>query len=205
MDLFTQFVDEERDNLLPFDGEVLLHGFALTVEESLYYYSRLLDEIAWKHDEAVVNGKRISTKRKIAWYGDERFAYTYSNVTKYALPWTESLLVLKTIVEAKTGETYNSCLLNYYATGEEGMAWHSDGEIDLKKNGSIASLSFGATRIFSFKHKELNQKRDVVLETGSLIEMKGVTQDYWLHRLPPSKKVRKGRINLTFRTIEKES
>jgi alkylated DNA repair dioxygenase AlkB len=106
------------------------------------------------------------------------------------------------MVEAKTGETFNSCLLNLYHSGEEGMAWHSDGEKDLKKNGAIASLSFGAERRFLFKHKETKQNVSVQLEKGSLLVMKGSTQTHWLHRLPPTKKVKTPRINLTFRTIE---
>ena len=81
------------------------------------------------------------------------------------------------------------------------MAWHSDGEKDLKKNGAIASLTLGAERKFAFKHKETKQKVDLVLTHGSLLVMKGTTQQYWLHRLPPTKKVNRPRINLTFRTI----
>lgn len=74
--------------------------------------------------------KKIITKRKVAWYGEKPFEYTYSNTTKHALPWTEELLILKNKVEKETGETYNSCLLNLYHDGNEGMAWHSDGEKD---------------------------------------------------------------------------
>lgn len=81
------------------------------------------------------------------------------------------------------------------------MAWHSDGETDLKKNGAIASLSFGAERKFSFKHKQTKEKVEIFLEHGSLLVMKDVTQTYWLHRLAPTKKVFTARINLTFRTI----
>ena len=105
------------------------------------------------------------------------------------------------ITEQKTGETFNSCLLNLYHTGDEGMAWHSDGEKDLKKNGAIASLSFGAARKFAFKHKETKQTVNVLLEPGSLLVMKDETQTHWLHRLPPTKTVQIPRINLTFRTI----
>ncbi|PTB90925.1 alpha-ketoglutarate-dependent dioxygenase AlkB, partial [Marivirga lumbricoides] len=99
------------------------------------------------------------------------------------------------------GETYNSCLLNLYHNGSEGMAWHSDGEKDLKKNGAIASMSFGAERKFAFKHKESKETVALWLENGSLLVMKGSTQTYWLHRLPPTTKVSEPRINLTFRTI----
>jgi len=115
--------------------------------------------------------------------------------------WTPELLELKAIAEQRTGETYNSCLLNLYHTGEEGMAWHSDGEKDLKKDGAIASLSFGAERKFAFKHKRTGETVSIVLEHGSLLVMKGTTQTHWLHRLPPTKKIHSPRVNLTFRTI----
>ena len=82
------------------------------------------------------------------------------------------------------------------------MAYHADNEKMLKKNGAIASLSLGAERKFSFKHKEHKQRIDVLLERGSLLVMKESTQTHWLHRLPSTKKVNSPRINLTFRTIE---
>lgn len=111
------------------------------------------------------------------------------------------MLELKRLIELKSGETYNSCLLNLYHNGDQGMAWHSDGEKDLKKNGSIASLTLGAERKFSFKHKETKETISLTLENGSLLIMKGETQSHWLHRLPPTKLVSKPRINLTFRSI----
>ena len=170
-------------------------------EKADYYLDRLLSTIEWKNDEAVIFGKLITTKRKVAWYAEEPFEYTYSNITKRALPFTKELLALKTITEQHTGETYNSCLLNLYHDGSEGMAWHSDAEKDLKKNGAIGSLSFGATRKFAFKHKQTKETTSVVLEHGSLLVMKDTTQTHWLHRLPPTKLVKTPRVNLTFRTI----
>src|SRR5690606_23265469 len=158
--------------------------------------------IEWRNDEAVIFGKKIITKRKVAWYGEKPFAYTYSNSTKHALPWTKELLELKTIIEKETGETFNSCLLNLYHNGEEGMAWHSDAEKDLKKNGAIASMSFGAERKFMFKHKATGETISLILAHGSLLLMAGTTQTNWLHRLPPTKLIRTPRINLTFRTID---
>jgi len=81
------------------------------------------------------------------------------------------------------------------------MAWHSDGERDLKPNGAIASLTLGAERKFSFKHKKSSETRSLILEHGSLLVMKNETQTHWLHRLPPTKAISTPRINLTFRTI----
>lgn len=200
MDLFNPDINKNR-NLLPYDGVVNYHGHILSKSEADRFYETLLKTIDWRNDEAVMFGKRITTKRKVAWYGDKPFKYTYSNATKVALPWTAELLELKDIVENESNETFNSCLLNLYHDGSEGMTWHSDGETDLKKNGAIASLSLGADRKFAFKHKASKLKVDCFLEHGSLLIMKANTQDHWLHRLPPTTKVKTPRINLTFRTI----
>ncbi len=199
MDLFN---DTPSSNILPFDGEVKYYGRIINNENSKHYFERLLNNIQWENDKAIIFGKLIITKRKVAWYGDKPFDYTYSKTTKLALPWTKELLELKNIIENKTGEKFNSCLLNLYHNGGEGMTWHSDDEQNLKKNGAIGSLSFGAERKFSFKHKETKQTVCVHLERGSLLIMKGKTQANWLHCMPPTKKIKIPRINLTFRTIE---
>jgi alkylated DNA repair dioxygenase AlkB len=200
MQLFD-FPADPSVNLLPGDGIVHYYGKLMSAPEAATMAEALLNRIEWRNDEAVIYGKRIITKRKVAWYGDQPFSYTYSNTTKTALPWTSELQTLKNLAEKHSGETYNSCLLNLYHDGSEGMAWHSDGEKDLRKNGAIASLSFGAERKFCFKHKQSGEKIDVFLEAGSLLVMKGETQTHWLHRLPPSTKIHQPRINLTFRTI----
>lgn len=202
MDLFNDTIDEKR-NLLPNDGMVNYYGTVFSQKEADHYFQALSNHIDWRNDEAIVFGKKIITKRKVAWYGEKPFEYTYSKITKLALPWTKELLEIKLFTEEKTGETFNSCLLNLYHNGDEGMAWHSDGETDLKKNGAIASLSFGAERKFAFKHKQTKEKVELVLEHGSLLLMKGTTQEHWLHRLPLTKSISKPRVNLTFRTIEK--
>ena len=105
------------------------------------------------------------------------------------------------MAEAITGATFNSCLLNLYHNGTEGMAWHSDDETSLAKNASIASLSLGAERKFSLKHKQTKQTVSVILENGSLLVMKGPTQTHWLHSLPKTKKITTLRINLTFKRM----
>jgi len=204
MDLFEPMLVEPI-NILPKDGIVNFHGEIIPLADADFYFNALLSEVDWRCDQAVIFGKHIETKRKVAWYADSKqgkpFSYTYSNTTKYSLPWTQNLHHLKGLVEQQTGESYNSCLLNLYHSGEEGMAWHSDGEKDLQENGAIASLSFGAIRKFAFKHKQSKEVVSLFLKPGSLLVMKGVTQKHWLHRLPPTKKVFEPRINLTFRTI----
>jgi len=191
----------EMVNLLPCDGEVLYYGQVIDAQQANHYFTRLMETIEWKNDEAIVFGKRIVTKRKVAWYGDEGFNYTYSNITKKALPWTEELLQLKQLAEAHTKAHYNSCLMNLYHDGNEGVSWHSDDEKALKRHAAIASISFGAERKFCFKHKQLSLTAAVSLQHGSLLIMQGATQTHWLHSLPKTTKVHQPRISLTFRNM----
>ncbi len=195
------FEENVEINVLPYDGTVKYYGVVLTPEECETYYHILRKTIEWKNDEAVVFGKHFITPRKVAWYADSNFSYTYSNTTKEALLWTKELLELKQKTESLAGATFNSCLLNLYHNGNEGMAWHSDGEKVLSKNGTIGSLSFGAERKFSFKHKQTKLTTSLILENGSLLVMSDETQTHWLHRLPPMAKVHSPRINLTFRNM----
>lgn len=193
--------DERIINLLDRDGIVNYYGKIMTSFDANRYFELLLNNILWKNDKTIVFGKAIVTKRKVAWYGDSDYSYTYSNSTKQALAWTKELLGLKHMIENVTGSNFNSCLLNLYHNGNEGIAWHSDDEESLGRNNNIASLSLGAERKFLFKHKLTKQIVSILLEHGSLLIMKGSTQTNWLHSLPKSKRILQPRINLTFRSI----
>jgi alkylated DNA repair dioxygenase AlkB len=191
----------ETANLLHKDGTAHYYGKILPYREANRYFDLLLQNIQWKNDEANILGKHIVTKRKVAWYGNSDYSYAYSNTTKQALAWTRELSVLKRLVEEITGESFNSCLLNLYHNGNEGLGWHSDNEKSIGKYTPVASLSFGAERKFSFKHKQTKQTVSLVLGHGSLLVMKGATQTNWLHSLPKSNRITQARINLTFRMM----
>ena len=195
-------VNDAMTNLLPYDGEAYYFGRTISADKGDSFFQQLLTDIAWKREEAIIYGRRIITKRMVAWYGNKPFAYTYSGITKQALPFTNELLQLQKIVQNQTAETFNSCLLNLYHNGEEGMGWHSDNEATLQTNAAIASVSLGAERKFLFRHKQTKEAISVWLERGSLLLMKGATQTHWLHSLPKTKKVKEARINLTFRNMK---
>ncbi len=192
-------------NLLPYEGIVNDYGVIFATHRADILLDALLHDIPWRHDEAVVYGRRITTARKVAWYGDGAFSYTYSGITRTALPWSGVLPEIKRTVEARLAAVsptvFNSCLLNLYSDGLEGIAWHSDDEKELGRNTVIASVSFGATRKFAFKHKRTGEKRELMLSHGQLLVMCGETQSHWLHAVMKSAKIHEPRINLTFRTI----
>ena len=93
MNLFN----EKIINLLDKDGISNYYGKIISKKEFDRFYELLLKNIFWKNDEAVIYGKRITTKRKVALYGDSD--YSYSNTSKQTLPWTIELLDLRRKIE----------------------------------------------------------------------------------------------------------
>lgn len=195
------FETQDQLNLLPFDGEVKYYAGIFKTTHAEVYFDKLSTTIDWKQDELIMFGKPLTTKRKVAWYGKDRYAYSYSNTTKLAIPFTPELEEILGITESATGARFNSCLLNMYNDGSEGMGWHSDDEKTLKLHSPIASVSFGAGRRFLFRHRQTKQTIETWLEAGSILLMSGTTQTNWLHSLPKSARIKKPRINLTFRTF----
>lgn len=186
-----------------FPNAELHYGVILNEQESHYYFQKLNTEIEWKQGEIILFGKKVLEPRLSAWYGDEGASYTYSGKFNIPLPWTKTVLELKTKVEDVAKCSFNSVLLNFYRGGNDSMGWHSDDEPELGKNPIIASLSLGEGREFHLKHKfeKSFPIQKIFLENGSLLLMKGETQHFWKHQVPKSKRAIGGRINLTFRRI----
>ncbi len=194
MDLFIT----PQTNILPCDGLVNYYGPILSLKDSNDYLQSLIKEIPWKNYEKVIYDKNIVTKRSLAWYSDESLKSDYGE----GQVWTKELLSLKNLVEETTQTKFNSCLLNFYHNGLEGIGWHSDEEAYPQEYSAIASLSFGAERTFYFKHKLTERKVAIDLEHGGLLLMSHPTQHHWLHSLPKTKKINSPRINLTFRVVD---
>lgn len=189
MDLFSS-EDNDPGNILPWDGMTRYFGAVLSVADADRFFKTLLAEIDWRHDEYNFAGKHIVTDRQIAWYGDT----PNETPRRKVRPWIPELLELKEIAEQTSGHQFQICLLNLYHNGDQGLGWHSDGEMT-----PVASLSLGTERRFVFKHKATGKKVETLLGHGALLVMEGETQAFWQHRVPPMKRIRTARINLTFR------
>ncbi|QPO21756.1 alpha-ketoglutarate-dependent dioxygenase AlkB [Pseudomonas sp. Y39-6] len=186
-------------NLLPSDGVVNDFGIVLSMIEADVIFSCLKSDIAWQADTAIINGNVIETRRQVAWYADTPSRYIHSGVLRQSLPWDVEILdSLRARVEHLTATTFNSCLLNRYEDGTQGMGWHSDSEA-MGEHAVIASLSLGGTRKFAFKHKGSGERREMALHHGQLIVMRGDTQQYWFHALMKTNAAVTPRISLTFR------
>jgi alkylated DNA repair dioxygenase AlkB len=193
---------EPRCISLP-DADVLLFSDCFGTEESVRILDRLLAEIHWQQDYLTFYGREIALPRLTAWYGDRGRNYTYSHISMKPHPWADLLLTIKARVEAVSGAEYNSVLLNLYRSGADGVSWHQDNEPELGEDPVIASVSFGATRIFQMRHltrKDISRV-DIPLFDDSLLVMRGSTQRFWKHQIPKTQKPVGARVNLTFRCI----
>ena len=188
-------------NLLPRDGSAQYLPEVLSDVHAANLMDQLQTSLAWESDHLILFGKKIITRRKVAWVGDSDCSYTYSGVKKSPQAWTPELLSIKQEMEELAQSEFNSCLLNLYHDGDDGMGWHSDDEKELDASAPIASLSLGAQRKFAFRHKEDKTTIPVYLENASVLIMRSPTQKFWQHALLKSKKVSTSRINLTFRKI----
>lgn len=202
MDLFSP---RPTENLLPCGGVVNYHGPVLSPGEAQRYFDSLRRYVPWRGDEVVIFGKRHVTARQVAWYADRGLDYCYSGTRKTALPMTPELEALRALAGELTGAAYNSCLLNLYPSGREGMGWHSDDETTLEREAPIACISLGAERRMCFRHKHQPLNAEITLESGSLLVMRGETQVNWRHCIPKMLRISEARISLTFRRMSESS
>lgn len=195
------FVTEPIHFNLP-DADITYYPSFFDDELVTQLYKNLSETIPWQQDKIKVYGKEYAQPRLTALYGNDGKPYSYSNIKMQPYPWTVQLQKIKDHIENCTDTTYTTVLLNYYRDGSDSNGWHADNEKELGQNPTIASLSLGSERMFQLKHNTIpNMKQNLVLENGSLLLMKGVTQHFWKHQIPKTAKPIAGRINLTFRTI----
>ncbi len=188
------------------DSSIVYYPEFFSLEESNTYFKFLLDTISWQQDDITVFGKTYKQPRLTALYANNNESYSYSNITMTPHVFNQELLDIKSKVENEVDTSFTTCLLNLYRNEQDSNGWHADNEKELGINPIIASVSFGAERLFKLKHRlDKSLKKDIVLQHGSLLLMKGETQHHWLHQIPKTKKEVGKRINLTFRFIPKKN
>jgi alkylated DNA repair dioxygenase AlkB len=199
MDLFD---DGDGESLAIDDAEIVLWRH-VDFGDDKQLLERLIRETNWRQDRITLWGKSYLQPRLLAWYGDAGTAYSYSGITLVPEPWSGLLLSIKSQVEALSGSSFNSVLVNYYRDHRDSMGFHADDEPELGKNPVIASVSFGEERRFVLRHRHRKDVDKVVLPlpSSSLLLMAGETQKNWKHGIPKETRPRGPRVNLTFRTI----
>ena len=183
------------------DLEIDLYQDAILEQNKDLWFHSCLHDLNWETGFIKIFGKTHQIPRLQAWYADNEIEYTYSGKKLQRHNWNNLLLEIKEKIENITSFEFNSVLANLYRDGNDSMGLHSDDEKELGKKPVIASLSLGESREIYFKHK--NKKLNLIIPqaSGQLIVMHGKTQEYWKHEIKKTKKIKKPRINLTFRNI----
>ena len=163
----------------------------------------LISDIPWQQEHLRIAGKLRAIPRLQCWMGDRTSEYSYSGVKLTPRAWNKTVKAIHDRVADLSGTSFNSVLINFYRNGQDSVAWHADDEPELGDTPIIASVSFGAERIFELKQKSRTpaKKYKLPLRHGSLLIMSGTMQQYWLHQLPKVNGLNEARINLTFRNI----
>ena len=179
------------------------HPNIFTAEKSNFLFEKLRHEIPWQQDHITVYGKTHLQPRLTALFGNEGKPYSYSNIVMQPHHWNPLLMFIKNEIEDVCNENFTTVLLNLYRDGSDSNGWHADNEKELGRNPVIASVSFGAERMFHLQHNTIEDaKLKINLENGSLLIMKGETQHFWKHQISKTTKPIGPRINLTFRIIK---
>ena len=187
------------------DASLIYYPDFFSIKESDQFFEKLIHSLNWKQDSIKLFGKEIQQPRLTSFYGEAGNSYTYSGLEMKPEAFNEELLKIKKKCEKYARTKFNVCLANLYRDGSDSMGWHADDEKELGSLPVIASVSFGAERIFHFKHKtDKTARHKIKLQHGSLLIMEGTTQQFWKHQLPKTKRRVGPRINLTFRKIHQE-
>ena len=195
------FASKEPQTLICEDGQATLYPQWLPAARRADLLAQLPTTLAWEQTHLHMYGKRVAIPRLNAWYGDAGSRYSYSGAFFNPRPWTPTLQQLRDELSDVAGTEFNSVLANWYRTGRDSVAWHSDNEPELGPEPTIASLSLGASRVFVLRHNKTQRQVRVTLQDGDLLIMSGRLQHAWQHQLPKVAGLTETRINLTYRRV----
>lgn len=191
-----------QPQILPLpDADVTYYPGWLSAEQASHIKQQLQGELQWHQDTIKIYGRLVKIPRLQAWHGDPDAQYSYSGLSMTPAPWTTTLTELRQQLTKECQAAFNSVLANWYRNGQDSMGMHADDEPELGKAPVIASVTLGQARPFVFVHKRSKQKSKVLLEHGSLLVMKGTTQQCYQHGIAKTARQIDDRINLTYRYI----
>jgi len=208
-----------KTNIIDEGLNVFFHPMFYTRREAYDILQKLEAEIVYDSPEdssVIINGERQNIRRQHVAHGDEGLVYTFCERTMDTRAWTPVLAKVRDDIEKALGLRFNFCLVNRYRNGLDRIGAHMDDEEDLDPNASIIGISFGTPRDFLLRHHTLQHPNKpaqtkkpkfglykVTLPSGSLIQMKTPTNNFWYHEIPAKATAGKNpRISLTFRMMK---
>jgi alkylated DNA repair dioxygenase AlkB len=191
----TVLFDEGKKRYTRFDlpgTELQLWEQFFGKDESDQYFKELLTVTSWQQRTRKMYDRMVPDPRLTAYFGGAE-----------GMQWTQTLLQIRSRVEAVCHHHFNRVLLNYYRDGNDSVAWHSDTLPRDGRHRPIASVTFGETRIFKVRHKSRKDIApvEIPLTHGSFLLMGETMQEHYEHHIPKTARKIGARINLTFRIV----
>lgn len=151
----------------------------------------------------MVRGTQCIQHRNIGFFSDSSQGYRYSGQIAPSIPLAPNPILVNTIhdVNEVLETSFNGILVNRYTNGSKYIGAHSDDESKLdQKRKTVASLAYGATRIFRVRNKHTKKVVfDYEHKPRSLLIMEGEFQREFTHEIPVQARIKNERISLTFR------
>jgi len=165
---------------------------------------RLIETLPWVQEVYWRAGKGVPAPRLTSFHGQRGVHYSYSGMRYDAHDFAPELAALRERLSAELGCGFNCVLANFYRDGDDSVGYHADDEPELGpsvQDIAIASLSLGQARRFVLKHRKSGARTELTLPGGSLLVMRGRTQQVYVHALPKTRIPVEPRVNLTYRVI----
>ncbi|CAG8469548.1 15640_t:CDS:1 [Dentiscutata erythropus] len=187
-------------------AQVYYYSSIFSLQDCESYYSDLASLSQWSRPVFKVHGHTSPAHRLTCSFGstpDKVYNYSGTSAKVDSIDYPPSIKIIQEKIESILNAKFNFVLLNWYQSGNDYIGEHSDSEKGLVPQGIIASVSFGIPRTIIFRNKsDKKLLRKIILENGSMVIMKGTTQRFWKHAIPKEKKIKDGRISLTFRQLQ---
>lgn len=219
-----------QQNLCEGDTDIIQNVLPPELEDAIF--DKLRDEIRWQrmsHQGGEVP-RLVAVQGEVASDGSMPVYRHPSDESPPLLPFSPTVLEIKSATEKHLGHPLNHALIQYYRDGKDYISEHSDKTLDIVKDSYIANVSLGAERTMVLRTKRQDkdpslaqpssettegpkrQTQRARLPHNSLCRMGLKTNMKWLHAIRQDKRAERdktpaelafagGRISLTFRHI----
>jgi alkylated DNA repair dioxygenase AlkB len=133
---------------------------------------RLIRTIDWQHHRRWMYDRMVDEPRLTRWYSSAE-----------ALP-QRALTRFRAAAGRHYRVRFGAMGLNYYRTGADSVAFHSDRELRHLDDTLVAILTLGAARPFLLRPKGGGPSIDLRPASGDLLVMGGTCQATWEHAVP---------------------
>lgn len=179
------FVDDET-------GRIVYYPALFSLPEAAALFAHLERSLEWTHETMWMYDRTVDVPRLIA-----RFPA--------GAPLPAELRDVQSRVESFLDVRFNALSVQRYRDGNDSVAWHNDHRDELVDRPVIALVSLGATREMLIRSKARPRRSfSCDLDAGSVLVMRGRSQEFWEHTIPKVPRPITARISIALRQTRRQ-